>query len=139
MRSCLCQIHVCQVDLSDNMLCGVDEDGDGSYDPSGIQALAAALSSGKAVLKKIVLSLNPIKDEGAIAIGESLKTNKTLETLELAQCRIGQAGGKAIGVGLQAGIAVLKRCDVSANHMNFEAKAALQEAVKGKKGFELLV
>ena len=43
MRSCLCQIHVCQVDLSDNMLCGVDEDGDGEYTVEGIKALADAL------------------------------------------------------------------------------------------------
>ena len=28
-------------------------------------------------------------DEGAIALGESLRTNSTLETLELARCQIG--------------------------------------------------
>ena len=42
------------IDLSDNMLCGVDWEGYGTYDPSGIQALAAALSSGSAVLTTLM-------------------------------------------------------------------------------------
>ena len=32
------------VDLSSNCLCGIDEDGDGEYDATGIKAIADALS-----------------------------------------------------------------------------------------------
>ena len=46
------------IDLSLNQLCGLNKYGQGTYDPSGIQALAAALSSGSAVLKKLNLTYN---------------------------------------------------------------------------------
>ena len=35
--------------------------------------------------------------------------------------------------------AVLKKCDLRYNNMGDEAKAALQEVVKSKEGFELLL
>ena len=69
------------------------------------------------MLKKLVLSGNEIKDDGAISLGKSLKTNSTLEELELINCRIGAEGGKAIGVGLQAGIAVLTGLNLAGNDL----------------------
>ena len=77
------------------------------------------------VLKKLVLSGNHIYDAGAIAIGESLKTNSTLEELELASCEIGTEGGKAIGVGLQAGIVVLTDLDLHYNDIGPDGAKAL--------------
>ena len=41
------------LNLASNQLCGIDVLGKGTYDPSGIQALAAALSSGSGVLTTI--------------------------------------------------------------------------------------
>ena len=35
------------LDVSKNMLCGVDEDGDGTYDASGVTALADAIGKHK--------------------------------------------------------------------------------------------
>ena len=71
----------------------------------------AKLVAVTAVLKKAVLSYNGIKDEGAAAIGESLKTNSTLEELVLIQCSIGAEGAKAIAAGLSAGTAVLTKLE----------------------------
>ena len=81
-----------------------------SIGSEGAKSLATALSSGSAVLKIFVLSYNAIEDEGAIAIGESLKTNSTLETLQLEYCSIGVEGGKAIGACMLAGITMLTNC-----------------------------
>ena len=57
-----------------------------------------------AVMKKLVLASNSIKDEGAVAISESLKNNWTLEELDLTGCSIGIDGGKALVAGLEAGV-----------------------------------
>jgi len=121
------------LNLADNRLCGVwYEYGQqkGTYDASGIKALSDALASGKAVLKKLVLTTNSIKDEGAIALGESLKTNSTLETLELINCDIGAEGAKAIGAGLAVGIAVLTDLDLSRNKIGSTGAKAIAEALQ---------
>jgi len=124
------------IDLSQNQLCGIDRFGKGTYDPSGIQALAAAIGSGSAVLKKIVLSHNSIKDEGAIALGESLKTNKSLEELELYKCDISAIGGKAIGEALQLGIAVPTDCNLLHNNLDVESATMLAK-IGTEKGIML--
>jgi len=89
------------------------------------------------VLKKIVLSGNTIKDEGAISLGESLKTNKSLEELELCNCDISAIGGKAIGEALQLGIAVLTKLDVRSNGLGDDGRNALRAATKGRTNFVL--
>ena len=61
----------------------------------GAKAIADALASGKSVMKRLVLSFNAIADEGAISLGESIKTNKSLEELQLFRCEIGPDGAKA--------------------------------------------
>ena len=47
------------LNLSANLLCGVDKFGRGTYDPSGIQAIASALT-GNGVLNNLMLNLNTI-------------------------------------------------------------------------------
>ena len=105
--------------------------------PTGAKALADALASGMAVLKTLELQSNSIKDEGAIAIGESLKTNSTLEELDLGNNGIGPAGGQAIGVGLQAGTAVLTALNLQNNILDDAAKQSVRDAVAGRDGFVL--
>ena len=63
------------LDLAQNALCGIDIYGRGTYDPSGIQALAAALSSGSAVLTSLNLEDNDIGAKGAKAIATALEKN----------------------------------------------------------------
>ena len=96
----------------------------------GAKAIAGALSSGMAVLKKIVLSTNSIKDEGAVAIAESLMSNWTLEELDLAGCSIGVMGGKALGAGLQDGSALLTSLDVGFNALDEEAALSIVRAAR---------
>ena len=49
-------------------------------------------------LTVLILSYNPIKDEGAIAIGYALRDNANckLETLELCHCDMGAGGAQAL-------------------------------------------
>ena len=91
------------------------------------------------MLTKIALSRNTIKDEGAVALGEALKTNKTLKELELGFCGIGPEGGKALAAALSEGSAVLTKLDVQQNELGDEGKKALQNAAKGRKGFNLIL
>ena len=80
--------------------------------PKGAKAFAGALRV-NAGLKKIVLSGNEkIKHEGAIAILESLKTNKNLEELHLRECGIGPEGAKTLADTLRVNT-VLKKLDVN--------------------------
>ena len=90
------------------------------------------------VLKTLDLSSNQIHDEGATAIGESLKTNSTLEELVLVRCGIGPAGGRAIGVGLQAGITALKKMVLSHNQIKDEGAIAIGECLKTNTTLEEL-
>ena len=120
------------LDLSNNQLCGLDRFGDGTYNPSGIQAIASALAV-NAVLNKLVLSFNSIYDEGAIALGEALKSNKTLKELELVYCDIGAEGGKALASALSEGSAVLNKIVLDGNKIKDEGAIALGEALKSNK------
>ena len=50
---CFFSSVVTELNLAENALCGVNWRGEGTYDASGIQALAAALSSGSSVLSTL--------------------------------------------------------------------------------------
>ena len=63
-----------------------------------------------------------------MALAESLKTNSTLEELELVNCDIGPAGGKAIGEALQLGMAVLTDLNLRANNLGPQGAAGLGES-----------
>ena len=66
------------LDLSSNQLCGIDVYGRGTYDPTGIQALASAL--GTSVLTVLDLGDNDIRVEGAKALADALKSGKCVLT-----------------------------------------------------------
>jgi Ran GTPase-activating protein (RanGAP) involved in mRNA processing and transport len=125
------------LDLSANHLCGLYLRGRGTYDPTGIQALASALSEGSAVLNKIVLSNNEINDEGAIAFVGALKTNKTIKELELANCEIGVDGAKALASMLKVN-KVLNKIMLSFNNIKDEGAIALGGALKTNKTLKKL-
>lgn len=96
------------LNLTDNALCGIKY-GRGTYDPSGIQALASALA-GNAVLTTLHLSFNHIGAEGAKALASAL-----------------------------AGSAALTNLDARFNSLGDEAKMVLRDAAEGREGFQLLV
>jgi len=86
-----------------------------------------------AVLKTIVLSGNSIRDEGAIALGESLKTNKSLEGLELRSCDIGPEGAKGLADALASGSAVLTDCSLIKNTFDVESAKTLAKIAAEKR------
>ena len=106
-------------------------------DMSGILAIAEALKSGSAVLEKLVLDGNSIEDEGAVALGEALTSNKSLKELELFHCNIGTEGGKALAAALDT--AVLTKLDAGLNNLGDEGKKVLRDAAEGLEDFELIV
>ncbi|KAK3287025.1 hypothetical protein CYMTET_5435 [Cymbomonas tetramitiformis] len=93
------------LNLADNQLCGVDEFGRGTYDASGIKALADALAFNGS-LNTLDLRINDIGDEGAKALAVALTPNAegvfntSLNTLDLTDNRIGTEGAKALAVAL---------------------------------------
>ncbi|KAK3281841.1 hypothetical protein CYMTET_10391 [Cymbomonas tetramitiformis] len=93
------------LNLSYNQLCGVDREGDGTYDASGINALTDALAFNTS-LNTVDLSRNRIGDEGAKALAVALTPNAegvfntSLNTLDLSNNDIGPEGAKALAVAL---------------------------------------
>ena len=98
--------------------------------PEGGKALASALSEGSAGRSERVLESNMTKDEGAIALGEALKSNKTLEELDLFKCSIGAEGAKALASALSEGSAVLTSLNLEMNHVGPEGAKALAAALR---------
>ena len=81
------------------------------------------------MLTKLVLSGNLIKDKGAIALGEALKSNNTLKELELRGCMIGAEGGTALASAL--GMAVL-------SSITLDGEALPVKKLKGTEPVETL-
>lgn len=63
-------------------MCGIDDNGDGEYDCSGIVSLCKALHMNKK-LKTLKLAENDIYDDGMRYIGDVLVANHTLTALDL--------------------------------------------------------
>eukprot|EP00854_Cymbomonas_tetramitiformis_P004303 gene4303-biopygen4236 len=70
------------LNLDRNQLCGVDGDGDGTSDASGIKALANALASNKS-LNTLNLADNDVGDEGEAAVQEVVKKHPNVATFNL--------------------------------------------------------
>ncbi|KAK3265263.1 hypothetical protein CYMTET_26038 [Cymbomonas tetramitiformis] len=103
------------LNLAGNQLCGVDDDGDGTYDASGIEALADALAFNTS-LNTLNLAGNNLcgiriigLDEdgegtydasGIKALAEALVFNGSLNTLNLRSNDIGPEGARALAVAL---------------------------------------
>ena len=78
--------------------------------PTEGAVLGALLKVAKS-LRRLVLSYNNIRDEGAAAIGASLRSPGALEMLSLELCGFGAAGATAIADGLRRGSSSrLKTC-----------------------------
>ena len=82
-------------------------------------------------LKSADFSFNSIGDEGTAALSDALKTNSTLETLELRNADVGAAGAQSLAGMLQVNRA-LNSVDLSHNGIPDAGKQQLRDAVKGK-------
>ena len=119
------------------MLSGMKQDQtEASFYNQGLKPADAILIASDlsfmAVLTKLDLSSNStLGDEGAIALCEALKSNTTLETLDLVKNDIGVAGAQSLAGMLQVNRA-LKYVDSECNKIPDEAKQQLRAAVAGK-------
>ena len=104
----------------------------------GIKALAVVLPlCGQ--LTALRLGGNEIGPEGARAIGEWLRDNRSVTRLDLGGWnKIGAEGAKALADALRVND-TLTKLGVVNNGLDDESKALLRDAVKGKSGFKLYV
>ena len=85
---------VLQLNLSGNELCGLDNDGGGTYNAEGITAIADALRVNGS-LTKMSLAQNELEEEGTKAICEALEQNTTLKDLDIMGWSGSNIGGPA--------------------------------------------
>ncbi|KAI3660997.1 hypothetical protein MP638_004773 [Amoeboaphelidium occidentale] len=82
------------------------------------------------------LGLNEIGDDGAIALGEALKNNTRVQTLDLAFNDIAALGVKALADGLKT--SVLRKLELESNNASYEGTAALAEVLKTNTALKYL-
>jgi hypothetical protein len=80
---------------------------------------------------------NDIRREGVKALAKALRVNTVLTSVSRRGNLI-FSEGVALAEALRVN-AALKKCDLSYNGMDEEAKAVLQDAVKGREGLELIL
>eukprot|EP00325_Prymnesiales_sp_UTEX-LB-985_P018082 CAMPEP_0174754326 /NCGR_PEP_ID=MMETSP1094-20130205/105680_1 /TAXON_ID=156173 /ORGANISM="Chrysochromulina brevifilum, Strain UTEX LB 985" /LENGTH=473 /DNA_ID=CAMNT_0015960191 /DNA_START=36 /DNA_END=1457 /DNA_ORIENTATION=- len=126
------------LNLAANALCGIEMYGDGTYDPSGIQALSDALASGRAVLKSINLGGNSLGTEGWCAIFHALRDNKDnkIESWNLSQQGINPKIAKALAEYISVS-AVITNLDMRFNDITGEAAQQLSSAVLASPSLEV--
>jgi len=110
------------VNLSRNVLCGVDHSGKGTYTAEGITAIADALRvnggltslhlSGNALCGVTPFGRGTYTAEGITAIADALRVNGGLTMLALARNMLGEEGTKAICEALEQN-KTLKELDIS--------------------------
>jgi len=112
---------VFQLDISNNQLCGLNEDGRGTYTAEGITAIANALRVNGALT-----SIN-LSDNKMCGVWTDLYGQHGTYTAE---------GITAIADAMRVNGA-LTECDLIGNYMGEEGKASIRNAVQGKDGFKL--
>ena len=66
------------------MLCGIDEDGDGTYSADGIKAIAESISVSPPSLTSINLYGNSIGPEGAKALAPAIRDSPSVTSVRAA-------------------------------------------------------
>jgi Ran GTPase-activating protein (RanGAP) involved in mRNA processing and transport len=97
---------------------------------------SVALETLGGLLTKLQLAGNEIGPEGAKAIGEWLRDNRSLKVLWLGGNKIGPEGAKALADALRVNRS-LTRLGVKNCGLDDESEALLRDAVKDKSGFGL--
>ena len=79
---------------------------DCSLDGSSVEALCVILKQNNANLKELMFRNSPLCETGAHAIADLIKGHPTLRRLEIFGCKLGDAGGNAIGAALRANFCI---------------------------------
>lgn len=98
----------------------------------GAKALVGATTG--ATVTKLVLSSNPLKDDGAVGLGALLRGNTSLKELHVEYCGITAAGGTAL---VTDGVH-LRKLVLSNNPIRDDGATALGGALRGNTSIEQL-
>jgi Ran GTPase-activating protein (RanGAP) involved in mRNA processing and transport len=126
---------VLQLDLSCNKLCGLNNDGYGTYTAEGITAIADALRV-NGTLTSIELRGNKLGDEGWGAIFAAICGNKDSKIMSMVASdeNIGLAGGKLIAEALCTSVTgALTKLSLAWTKLEEEGTKAICEALKQNK------
>ena len=102
---------VLQLNLSGNELCGLDNDGGGTYNAEGITAIADALRVNGG-LTSIDVSQNKIAGDGAVQLAAAVLGNLKIEIFngipikEMRANSITELDLKGKGIGVEGGLVV---------------------------------
>lgn len=69
--------------INNNEICGIDDAGDGEYDPSGLVSLVRVLRE-NTTLRTLKIAENDIKDFGAGILAEAISSNSGLRALDVS-------------------------------------------------------
>jgi Ran GTPase-activating protein (RanGAP) involved in mRNA processing and transport len=118
----------------------------------GVTEIANALASNECSLQELHLDQNQIRNKGAIALADMLRTNRTLKMLSVTSNEIGDSGGEALGKALLpsddgnngGGNELLEILDVSDNPISgsisrkFFTQAETARVKAGKEKLDIL-
>ena len=107
-----------------------------SLSSDSITELVHALSHPNCSLKTLDLSLNPIGDEGAAALAQSIAKNKTITSLWLSQCDITATGGAELASSVTVN-STIERLSISGNSLG-EAVPTLAELLRQSRKLKTL-
>ena len=129
---------VSQLDLSNNQLCGIDQNGSGTYIAEGITAIADALRVNGA-LTELCIYGNRVGDEGVGAICESIQSNKEtkLASLNFGDNGIGPVGANALAA-MVAVTCSLTKLSFFPNKLEEEGTTAICEALEQNRTLKKL-
>jgi len=129
------------INLSNNVLCGVEHWGQGIYTVEGITAIADALRVNGA-LTSLAISNNRMGDDGVKPICEALKQNSSLKALDLnaSQTSGGEIGpqGAQYLADLLSVNGALTSVDLGGNKLGDEGWGAIFAAICGNKDSKIM-
>ncbi|KAJ8607619.1 hypothetical protein CTAYLR_005759 [Chrysophaeum taylorii] len=102
--------------------------GENNVGEDGAKAVSEMLLNSSTTLNKLDLSSNEIGDEGAVALLDSLKTNKALKVLYLSRNKISDNGAADMMRLLEENDDVLEELDLRGNKITHEAETSVRAA-----------
>ena len=128
------------LNLYQNKLCGLDNDGRGTYTADGITAIADALRVNGS-LTSLDVSKNRLGAEGAAALAPALAANGSLTSINLSENNLTNYGRDMTGITeLAAALGVngsLTELSIYGNQVGDEGVCAICEAIQSNKETKL--
>lgn len=119
------------VNLSRNRICGMNENGEGEYDPTGFMALIEVLTPSKC-LRSLNLERNDIGIDGFRALGQLLESRNPLSQLILKRCQITTEKLQSLVKGMRKNNHLQILC-LSGNFLNADSLVILGKSLTEKR------